>query len=127
MNNTEPTKIIDWDAILIFTNNNEPLAEKLLAKFIASLPSFRTNINDLFAQQDYPGLAAEIHKLLGSCAYCPVPRLQTYVKFLNLIFKQQKENYNHEEIKEVVELIIGLINIEMQNVIDAFEKGIYKQ
>ena len=76
--------IIDWDALLM-QSSNEAVAKKLLELFIAQLPDAQKDINQYCKAGNLFRLDETLHKLLGACIYCGVPRLQEALEDFNQI------------------------------------------
>jgi hypothetical protein len=87
--NTETTventiPVIDWDA-LFCKSNNKTAAKKLLGLFMAQLPDGRKDVNRYTKAGNLFKLDETLHKLLGGCIYCCVPRFQEVLEDFNQV------------------------------------------
>lgn len=58
------------------TDDANDIHNELLTLFVQQLPEAQAAINTAFQQQENKQLADQLHKLLGACVYCKLPRLQ---------------------------------------------------
>lgn len=90
---TLPT--IDWQHRKKMNSKTSGLTEELFDIFLEQLPSAQSEINQAFAEKDFDELAEKLHKFHGSCAYCGLPRLKSYVaQFLTAL----RENIEPEQL-----------------------------
>lgn len=82
--------IIDWQLGIKLANNNQALAEDLLALFIKSLENEFVNIKLAYENCNHDELLHHVHKLHGAACYCGVPRLKDAVAILEAALKQNK-------------------------------------
>jgi HPt (histidine-containing phosphotransfer) domain-containing protein len=99
--------IIDTDINKVFTKDSNKILKELLDLFIKETPKLQAEINLAFRKKQQKKLDDQLHKLLGSCAYCGWLRLKVSVVALkNAIAKR---NYCNELLEEFnLELEVAL-------------------
>lgn len=80
--NTE-LPIIDWDLAAKLVGGKTSLAQEMFSLFMDDLPHSQARIQKAFDSQSLVLLKDEIHRFLGGCSYCGIPRL----KAVTLVFE----------------------------------------
>jgi len=108
---TEPA-IIDWDHCVKLAGGKEELAREMMTLFIKHLPDSHTKINNAVQDKNLQELKNELHKLLGSCSYCGVPRLK-------VITAEFDQSARHTEETDSFDDLLEKFNTEVNSVMDA--------
>jgi|SRR5688572_6263162 len=95
----DDSAVIDWEQTLRLTGGKETLAKEMMALFIRFLPEAEANIQLAYQKGDMTRLQEELHKFLGGCSYCGVPRL----KFITTKFEHavRKKTANETQLAEL--------------------------
>lgn len=113
MNNTSP--ILDSQQQERFNIASPGLAEEMLSMFAQELIEMRTAINQSFENKNFAELGDLLHKLIGGCSYCGLPRLKIAATSLEKARKQQELDIQ----------LLQHVNQEIAAVLSALqEKGI---
>jgi len=97
---------IDFAEGLKLSNNNPELATLFLEKFLDSLPTEHTKIEQIHADNDLKKLDDVIHKLHGACHYCGVPKLRNIVQNTEHHLKTLNNNTGHVAIDKYISALL---------------------
>lgn len=81
-------KVLDWHECLELNNHNVSAAKELLTMFAKDLPNTQAKIQKAVKEQNFADLEYVVHRLLGACCYCSVPRLKEKAEQLEAAAKQ---------------------------------------
>ncbi|MGC1855062.1 MAG: Hpt domain-containing protein [Candidatus Aquirickettsiella sp.] len=91
--------IIDKNIDKTLTKDSNKILKELLDLFIKETPQLQTEINLAFRKQQQKKLEDQLHKLLGSCAYCGWLRLKVSILTLEKAIAQH--NYSNEHLEQL--------------------------
>jgi HPt (histidine-containing phosphotransfer) domain-containing protein len=97
---------IDWKRCLQTVNDNEDLANELLAMFIKELPEFRASFESSVADYNLLQIRKLSHKLKGLVSYCAVPRIEAMIQYIDEAIKVGSTR----EVKETVHCLVKEID-----------------
>lgn len=91
--------IIDKNIDKTLAKDSNKILKELLDLFIKETPQLQTEINLAFRKQQQKKLEDQLHKLLGSCAYCGWLRLKVSILTLEKAIAQH--NYSNEHLEQL--------------------------
>lgn len=105
----------DWQDGLTYANGKVSLAQELTRLFATELVEFSKLINEAVAKRDNQQLQTHLHKLLGGCNYCGVPRMRDYVReFEKLVRQNPTSNFQDESSTLLAEIALVLEAIKTE-------------
>jgi len=90
---SEPSDpIVDWELAYRLAGGKKELAEEMLNMLLSTLPNDLAQIKAAFDSDNLVSLKDAVHRLNGATRYCGVPGLQSIVKDLETLIKQEKQD-----------------------------------